>query len=378
MKHENNAGLVLASLMAILSSFAVAGVFDDAHFLFYGGVDRNGNGAIDKNDIYDYRHYTNFTSKTATFQIYLQNNFTAAEKQQAFSIGNETVRLATAGITLENEPCIRWHQYDYTEDDVGMTKYSFLQSDSGLIPNAESYTFIMRFRPISLGKAGTSCAFLNFGNKWNAEGMYLYTQVNDSSTGGCIKYAIGSPVNANVSSLVLTNGVWHEVVMVLDGPNRKITIGLNQELGFDWRGPSYGHGYMLWYTRTIPESTTGWSFTPIHGCVCSVTGKIMKECRGRRQMHFAPIFTWSVCGLGHCHRRRYTKRSATAVPPYSRSATRIPPHLHSSRGLPGRMSRSTRCRANGTASLRCWRTAQRRRFALPCRKATHPCRRPFD
>ena len=262
MKHENNAGLVLASLMAILSSFAVAGVFDDAHFLFYGGVDRNGNGAIDKNDIYDYRHYTNFTSKTATFQIYSQNNFTAAEKQQAFSIGNETVRLATAGITLENEPCIRWHQYDYTEDDVGMTKYSFLQSESGLIPNAESYTFIMRFRPISLGKAGASCAFLNFGNKWGTEGMYLYTQVNDSSTGGCIKYANGSPVNANVSSLVLTNGVWHEVVMVLDGPNRKITIGLNQELGFDWRGPSYGHGYMLWYTRTIPESTTGWSFTP--------------------------------------------------------------------------------------------------------------------
>ena len=248
--------------MAILSSFAVAGVFDDAHFLYYGGVDKNGNGYIDSGDIVDYRHYGDDSIASGKFAIYNSNAFT--EKQHRFCIGNETVRLASAGVTLENEPCIRWRQVVYTnENDEVKAKTTFLQKADFPIPDSESFTIVMRFRPTMLGAKDSSVQLLSFANTWGSAGMLLYNKSNSSSTGGYIRYSMGKTgIDKDLTTLTTTNGVWHEVALILDGPNRKITCGCAHELSFDWRGPSYGMGYMRWDESTISQSTTGWSFKP--------------------------------------------------------------------------------------------------------------------
>ena len=82
---SNHPAALAAVLGSTLVATATAGVFNDAHFLFYGGTDTNANGYIDAGDIEDYRHY-GANSAASQFYIYNGNNFTTAEKQQAFSV----------------------------------------------------------------------------------------------------------------------------------------------------------------------------------------------------------------------------------------------------------------------------------------------------
>lgn len=241
-----------------VSSVRASEVWNSAELIIGGSVnDKNGNGKIDAGDLVNLRN----PAKSNDVYTYIEGSTSDKRPNdllaKSIHAGTEDVLVSSAGnVTLVDEPVLVFDPP--AKEDGGIRYYASTFLQGSLMPKGDRYSVLLRFKPDFSPNKGVPDLKL-FQSTVNEKcGIRLQVNVNSAGTGGSLWIANGTLESDRYSKcLTVTNGVWHEVAVIVD--KNKVTIGLRHPLCYEealWNASAavrenYGPGRFIWQTSTF-------------------------------------------------------------------------------------------------------------------------------
>lgn len=204
-----------ALVCALMTTVHAGSVWDDCAAWYIGGVDQNGNGYYDVNELVDIRHAGDPASPMHVTQ--LEN-----ASRQNVQILSENVDCATLGRTLPNQPVLYFDgSCSTTNGDTVTVNGNYIQLPT--ILTNDSYTAIIRFKMDQHHPYTTSYQYLlNLGSDYNRKrGVMLAFPNNPDDNRLHVTYGGAAVANMFDGKICLTNSLyakrsdtWQELAFV--------------------------------------------------------------------------------------------------------------------------------------------------------------------